>query len=84
MSDDDVRAEAEKEFKENIEPNLSFYSQYFGISDVDDYIEHCGGMAEIKQNKMFLRLVYQMTGLEMPGDDSDQTTDTDSDTENQE
>ncbi len=71
ITDEDARAEAEAEYKEVIEPNLSIYTQYYGIKDLDSYIEYSGGIEVFRENTMFVHLIYKITGLEMPDLDTD-------------
>ncbi len=70
VTEDEARAEAEKDFKANIEPYLELYSQYYGISDVDDYISYYGGIDALCENIMFVRLVYTLGGIELPNSEA--------------
>ena len=63
VTDEEIRATAEKEFKTNIEPNLSLYSAY-GITDLDSFIEYMG-VSYFKEPMMFNTLLSKLTGIEL-------------------
>ncbi len=50
VTDEDARNQAQAEFKEYIEPQLSYYTMMLGISDLDSYINYMGGLSEYKDN----------------------------------
>ena len=66
VSDEEVRAKAEEEFKKNIEPNIDVLGPYLGVENVDDYIEYLGGIDSLRENMMVDRLLYKLSGLEYP------------------
>ena len=50
---DDVKAYAEEYYEDYIEPSLSFYSAYFGISSFNDYYKQVKDDDSTKQGLLF-------------------------------
>ena len=62
LTDEQVRASAEKKYKADIEPNLSLYSAY-GITDLDSFIEYLGGLSTFKEPLLYDELIAKITGI---------------------
>ncbi len=71
VSDEEVRAKAEEEFKKNIEPNIDVLGPYLGVKNLDDYIKYLGGIDRLRENMMADRLLYKLSGLEYPKQNTD-------------
>lgn len=52
---DDIKAKAQEDYKNNIEPNLALYKAYFGISSFSDYYASVKNDASVKEGMIFDR-----------------------------
>ena len=65
ITDEQAKEEATEEYKTYIEPNLAQYTVYYGITDLDSFIEiMCGGITEFKDNMLYNEIVNKLCGLE--------------------
>ena len=61
VTEDQVMAEAKADYKENIEPLLSIYAQYYGITSFNDYLEMMGGIKQLKENSLYTKTMEALT-----------------------
>ena len=64
VTEDEARELANDEFKTYIEPNLAYYTMYYGISDVETYMSYMGGVTAYKENLTFSRIVTKLCNIE--------------------
>ncbi len=61
ISDEQAQTQAQEEFKTYIEPNLTYYTVYYGISDFDSYLESMyGGMNEFKDSLLYVKILDEI------------------------
>ena len=63
VTDEQAREAANNEFKAYIEPNIAYYTMAYGISDLESYINHMGGITIYKENLIFSKIVTELCGL---------------------
>ena len=63
VTDEQAREAANNEFKAYIEPNIAYYTMAYGISDLESYINHMGGLTIYKENLIFSKIVTELCGL---------------------
>ena len=61
VTDEQAKAQAEEDFKTYIEPNIMYYSMYYGISDLEGFIEYSGGIYGYKEN-LLLNTILEKIG----------------------
>ena len=64
VTDEEVKAQAETYYKENIEPSIAFYSAYLGISSFNDYYKQVKDSPDMKESLLFDRALAKLTGIE--------------------
>ena len=64
VTDDEARKLANDEFKAYIEPNIAYYTMYYGIKDIESYINYMGGLTAYKENLTFSRIVTKLCKLD--------------------
>lgn len=65
VTEEEVKAQAETYYKENIEPSIQFYSAYLGISSFNDYYKQVKDSPDMKESMLFDRAFAKLTGVEI-------------------
>lgn len=64
VTDEEARTLANDEFKQYIEPNLSYYTMAYGISDLESYLNSMGGLSAYKENLLFSKVITKVCRIE--------------------
>lgn len=64
VTDGQAREHAEKEYKTYIEPDIMYYTMYYGISNFEAYLEYSGGIYAYKENLLKNRVLEKLGGIE--------------------
>lgn len=64
VTDEEARTLANNEFKQYIEPNLSYYTMAYGISDLESYLNSMGGLSAYKENITFSKVITKVCRIE--------------------
>ena len=60
---DDIKTQAQEDYKNNIEPNLALYKAYFGISSFSDYYASVKADPSVKEGMIFDRAFEALCGI---------------------
>ncbi len=63
VTDEEAKAEAKEYYTQYVEPSLSFYSAYMGISDFNSFLKSYGGIDAYKESLIFDKTFEKITGV---------------------
>ncbi len=64
ITTDEAHASAREQYTAQIEPNISFYSMFYGISDYESYVEYMGGIESYKQSMIYNAIIVKLCKIE--------------------
>ncbi len=63
VTDEEAKAEAKEYYTQYVEPSLSFYSAYMGITDFNSFLKSYGGLDAYKDSLVFDRTFEKITAI---------------------